>query len=122
MNIFYLKYKSTVVYLILSGYLVLFGYNISHYHIYDINFDANCYLIEKNNNKTASQHLSYSGFECLIHNTYSSVHNTLLSAQDFNSSSIKEIELLKFYPQQFYFSNQFYSSNLLRAPPAFSRF
>jgi len=120
MNKFYLKYKAMVAYLILSGYIFLFGYNISHYHIYDINFAANCYLIEKNDNKTANRHLSYSGFECLIHNTYSSVHNTLVSVQDFNLSSITQIELLKFYPQQFYFSNQFYPSNLLRAPPAFS--
>jgi len=120
MNKFYLKYKAMVAYLILSGYIFLFGYNISHYHIYNINFASNCYLIENNDTKTTNRHLSYSGFECLIHNTYSSIHNTLLSTQDFYSSLLTEVDLLKFYPQQFYFSNQFYPSNLLRAPPAFS--
>jgi hypothetical protein len=120
MNKFYLKYKSMMVSLILSGYFFLFGYNISHYHKYDINFSPESYFEEENDTRVANKHLSYLGFECLIHNTYSSVHNTLLSAQEFSSSSITEIELLKFYPQQFYFSNQFYPSNLLRAPPAFS--
>jgi len=120
MNKFYLKYKSVVVYLILSGYFFLFGYNIMHYHKYEIKFYTDCNLIEKNVNKVSGQHLSYFGFECPIHNTYSSVHSTLLSAQDINSSSIKEHILLKFYPHQFYFTNPIYPSNLLRAPPTFS--
>jgi|GEM_PF-5330430 len=115
---FYLKYKSLVVYLILSGYFFLFGYNVTHYHEYDYNFNVNCYLDEANDSKAANKHLTYPGFQCPVHNTYSSVHNTLLSAQDFYSSPITEVELLKFYPQQFYFNNQFFSSNLLRAPPS----
>lgn len=115
---FHLKYKSSVVYLILSGYFFLFGYNVTHYHKYDYNFNFNCYLYEANDNKTSNKHLTYPGFQCPVHNTYTSVHNAILSAQDFHSSKLVEVELLRFYPQQFYFNNQFFSSNLLRAPPS----
>lgn len=117
-NRFYSKYNFAVVCLILSGYLFLFGYNITHYHIYDINFDTNRYLKENFESKSASKHTTYPGFECPVHSTYLSVHNTLVNAQDSKTFLITEIELLKFYSQQFYFNNQFFSSNLLRAPPS----
>lgn len=122
MNKLYMKYKSIVAYLILSGYFFLIGYNISHYHKYDFNFNINHQLDEVDNNKAVNKHLIYLDFQCPVHSTYSSVHNSLLSSQDFYSSPVKEVEPLKFYSQQFYFKNQFFPSILLRAPPVFSWF
>ena len=120
MNKFYSKHKVIVVYLFLVGYFFLFAYNISHYHVYDIHLAGNCFLLEKNENKATNQHLSYPDFQCPVHNTYSSVHTSLLSNQNIDTSIITQITLLKFNSEQYYFSNHLYPSNLLRAPPAFS--
>lgn len=117
---FYNKYKKPTASLILLGYLFLFGYNILHYHSYDANFSTNLILENKDDNRIANKHLVNPGFQCPVHNTYSSVHNILISGYGFYSNAITEVELLKFSPQQFYFQNQFYPSNSLRAPPEIS--
>lgn len=112
-----LKFKLPVVYIILGGYFFLFGYNLIHYHKYDFNFKTTCYFDENNNDKATNKHVTYPGFQCPVHNTYSSIHSTLLSSQDFSLLFTTEPKPLKFYSLKFYFNNQFFPSNFLRAPP-----
>ncbi|NWG29418.1 MAG: hypothetical protein HXY48_12900 [Ignavibacteriaceae bacterium] len=110
-------YKKITAIFILSGYLFLFGYNILHFHSYSLNFNPNVVIEDKDDINLTNQHLTYPGFQCPVHNSYSSVHNILIINHSGISSDIPCLEFLSFSQQQFYFQNHFYTSNALRAPP-----
>jgi hypothetical protein len=118
MSRFYNKYKNPTAVLILLGYLFLFGYNIVHYHSYNVNFGSVLVFDFKTEKKNKNHQLVGLDFQCSVHNTYSSVHNSLLTEKFSNSGFLSEIEPLKFTTNHFYFNNQFYPSNPLRAPPS----
>lgn len=110
-------YKKHIAIFILTGYLFLFVYNILHFHSYNLNFNPNIVIEDKDDISLTNQHLTYPGFQCPVHNAYSSVHNILLINYSAISLDIPYIEFLSFSQQQFYFQNNFYTSNALRAPP-----
>jgi predicted N-acyltransferase len=113
-------YKKHTAIFILSGYLFLFGYNLLHFHSYSLNFNPNIVIEDKDDINPTNQHLTIPGFQCPVQNTYSSVHTSLLSNQNIDNSIITQVTFLKFNSEQFYFCNQYYYSNLLRAPPRIS--
>jgi hypothetical protein len=118
MSRFYNKYKNSTAILILLGYLFLFGYNIVHYHSYNTNFSSLQVFECKTEKNIINHQVVGLDFQCPVHSTYSSVHNSLLSEKFSNSGFLSEIELIKLNTNQICFNNQFYPSNPLRAPPS----
>lgn len=112
------KYKKTLAGIILSGYFFLFGYNILHYHQYDVLLQSHVIDFHKDESSSRNNHLVSLDFQCAVHNTYTSLHNLIIQGSGLTSQALYEIELLNFAAQHFHFQKEITLSNSLRAPPS----
>jgi hypothetical protein len=117
MNLTLKKYKHVTAYIILAGYFFLFGYNILHFHHYNVILSHSNVLTQKNDVSPGSSHSVNLDFQCPVHNIYTSLHNVLLQSSNLSTITLNKIELFNSTYFQFFFQKEFHLSNALRAPP-----
>lgn len=117
MNLSQKKYKNVTAYLILAGYFFLFGYNILHFHHYNVILSHSNVLTNKNDASAGSSHSVNLDFQCHVHNIYTSLHNVLLQSSNLSTITLNKIELFNPTYFQFFFQKELHLSNALRAPP-----
>ena len=109
----YQTYTSTVI---LAGYLSLCLLNVFHHHGIEIGCESSI----NSDTSNSPQQINSSGFECSVHQNFNSIHTLTFPASFFiidpNQSGIQR----SIIPANSYSSNNFYSSNHLRAPPEIS--
>lgn len=118
MNRFNNKYKNPTALVILAGYFFLFGFNILHYHEYNVILDFSKSIVNKNEQNTDASHFVNIDFQCPVHNIYTSLHNVLINSSCSDSNSLNNIEFFNLKAQHFHFQKELFLSNALRAPPA----
>lgn len=112
-----LKYRDFIGSIILWSYLLIFTLNIFHFHNYD--FDRISAVDLANESKLQVQ-VSGSGFECIIHQNFISLHTfTIPNSQSVNLSDRGHL-FSKFRIIYTHINRINLSKNHLRAPPIFS--
>jgi len=118
MNRFNNKYKNLTALVVLAGYFFLFGFNILHYHEYNVILDFSQKIVTTNEQNTDTGHFVNLDFQCPVHNIYTSLHNVLINSSVAESISLQTIEFFNLKSQHFHFQKELFLSNALRAPPA----
>ena len=118
MNRFNNKYKNPTALVVLAGYFFLFGFNILHYHEYNVILDFSKSIVNTNEQNTDASHFVNIDFQCPVHNIYTSLHNVLINSSCSDSNSLNNIEFFNLKAQHFHFLKELFLSNALRAPPA----
>jgi len=110
------KYQTYTSAVILAGYLSLCLLNVFHHH----NIAIVCESSINSDKLNGSQQINSSGFECSVHQNFNSIHTLTFTASffiiDTNQSGIQRLII----SSNTYSSNNFCSSNHLRAPPEIS--
>jgi hypothetical protein len=108
------KYSKIISTITLSAYLILFFTNVIHHHTIKLNSE---YSFKVSNILNSTNHFSnYSGFNCPVHNYFSSVHSVVLQEIKGNNILQPEISVNKIYSNSPALQ-QTYNSIQLRAPP-----
>lgn len=112
------KYNNPTALVILAGYFFLFGFNILHYHEYNVLLDYSKSIVKSNEQNTGTGHLVNIDFQCPVHNVYTSLHNVLINSSVAESISLHIIDFFNLKSQHFNYQKELSLSNALRAPPS----
>ncbi len=114
----YNKYTRKIGTLVLLGYLLVSVLTLFHHHNYCFNI-SNA-LNESNTANLDLRYLDLSGFECLVHQNFNSLHSISFPKNQHLFSDLIIAEEILRISDTFFQPLNYYSTTQLRAPPFFS--
>lgn len=111
------KIKKSVSVYLLTGYIFLSVFNILHFHNFNVAF-GHITKIGNQTEKTGQYgHFPGSDYQCMLHTSYSSMHNVSFTDNSSFLSDLITTEEISFVNADSLLRLNILSSSALRAPP-----